>query len=566
MDCLEVRILVGSFLDSHDLCSCVRVSKLWHESFLPFIYDQAKPTSFHLHWRSFQPQLRHVRDLSIIRVTEPHEKAGFLKNCRRLVRLNFASDPYPAAIDYLIRLLQRNPQLVRVALWILEGTLYQKLWRTLVDDCPRLTEIELHGTNFQGESLIGFMNLTLRLTRLELGNCNLSHLLEWMSSPSPSPFGSAELQSNVYHSNDNRVVDDKDWPGFPVLHELIITGSYGNNTWMDQLQVFVRAPKLERLSWKIVDLKYTSSRVTSAEEFIPTLVRVLRQRTWPRLHSLEVTEDDLGRQSTLNDEQLAEILTLLPDGLKSFRIPGASFGLLAWQAIQRHLGTLRVLQLTEVPSWMVQGFLTSCPDLRELRGPTLNTSDLVRGVQADLAREKNAIAVAAMLAAKGLPEALMAPLPRKEVLLSADTKRKEVSASIENLDDDEWPTEEGLLSVPSLPEDQSPRPWICHRLKVLRITLRGHSKERELGKKGADAQAFQQLMQLKWLVELLLCPFEDALRVDGLNPRLVLGVDLGRDAEFRGHFINAARIRKYAVGQRLLEIWPGLTSCYFQRL
>jgi len=90
------------------------------------------------------------------------------------------------------------------------------------------------------------------------------------------------------------------------------------------------------------------------------------------------------------------------------------------------------------------------------------------------------------------------------------------------------------------------------------------SEDGELGKKEADAQAFQQLMQLKWLEELLLCPFKDARRVNGLNPRLVLGMDLGRDAEFRGHFNNAARIRKYAVGQRWLEIWPGLTSCYWQ--
>lgn len=94
----------------------------------------------------------------------------------------------------------------------------------------------------------------------------------------------------------------------------------------------------------------------------------------------------MGRRSSLNDDQLAEILTLLPNNLKSSCIPGADFGLLAWQAIQRHLETLQVLHLTKVPSLMVQGFLISCPDLRELRGPTVFTSDLVRGIEADQAR------------------------------------------------------------------------------------------------------------------------------------------------------------------------------------
>jgi len=64
---------------------------------------------------------------------------------------------------------------------------------------------------------------------------------------------------------------------------------------------------------------------------------------------------------------------------------------------------------------------------------TLNISDLVRGVQTDLARERNAIAVAAMLAAKGLSEALVVQLPGMAAIMATDLRRGASSSAINDL-------------------------------------------------------------------------------------------------------------------------------------
>ena len=185
----------------------------------------------------------------------------------------------------------------------------------------------------------------------------------------------------------------------------------------------------------------------------------------------------------------------------------------------------------------------------ELKGPTLNTSDLVRGIEADLARQENAVAVAAMLAERGLPETLMTLPPRKETSWNLQREggcaiSTSISASIKDM------SESGLL------EDQSPRPWVCHRLNVLRITLHRTSMEWNGERKKTDSQVFQQLSQLRCLRELFLCSFQNALRVHGLNPRLALGMDL-RHPEFRGQFINATKIRKHRMGSDCWRFGPG---------
>lgn len=566
MELHDIRLIVGSFLGTHDLCSCVRVSKPWHESFLPFLYAEAKPEPLRKHWASFSKQLFHVRNLNITSTVQPWAREGILKDCRRLVRLRFESNSLnentnpEAVLDYLIQLLQRNPQLIHVSLSL--TTPYDsKLWRVLVDDCPRLTEFGLYMTYFQGECLTGFMNLATRLTSLDLENCDLSQLLEWMSS-SPSPSSSTKIQNSNIVSDDS---NNNNWPGFPVLRTLRIAGQNRiNSDWMDQFQIFVRAPRLESLEWNVTDLHFPSVPEDFSGKSIPMLLHMLRQRPWPRLNSLEVKEEYVGPQLSILDDDLAQILTLLPDGLKSLRIPKSRFGLLTWQAIQRHLGTLQVLQLN-APSWMVQGFLTSCPKLRELKGPDLNTSDLVRGVQSDLARRQNANIVAAMLVDRGLPRALIDQLLPQKVFLATDTESGRVSSGIAKSPDKNNLKEEGdPLSVPTGLEYPFPRPWVCHRLKVFHISLVRDIMERESDREEADAQILHQLRQMRYLEELYLCPLAGPQRFNGLSPRRMLGPEFG-PPDFRGHFTSAASIRKHPVGERLLEIWPGLTRCHWHK-
>ncbi|GJJ77182.1 hypothetical protein EMPS_09541 [Entomortierella parvispora] len=559
MELFEIRLLVGSFLGNHDLCSCACVSKLWHKSFLPFIYAQAESEPLFRQWNAFRLHLCHIRDISITQgiLGISLAKDGFLRDCRRLVRLRFESDPSPEALEYFVQLLQRNPLLVRLSPSIRGGARDPNLWKSIAEDCPRLTEIQLHSTNFEGAALTGFLNLASRLTKLTLSGCDLSAVLSWMSS---SSFVLPELQKIDRNNStgDNGGIssapDREDWSGFPVLRELVFSGYYDSESvWMGQLQIFVRAPKLEKLSWNLLHRQYPYDPYVlrgTSEEFIPTLVRLLRQRPWPRLSSLQVTEDYMARASSLDGDNLAEILTLLPDGLKNFSAPGGDFGLLAWQAIQRHLGTLEAINLTKIPSWMVQGFLTSCPELRELRGPTLLTSDLVRGSRAGQARKRNALAVALELAEKRLPETLMAQMFAKSTILKSDPPKDDFVL--------------GPATIAGLPGDLSPRPWVCYRLKVLQITLRKHHRERDEEGIQTDVQIFQQLTQMRWLQQLFLCPFQDARGIDGLNPRPVLGAEL-RPPDFRGQFDNATKIRRHHVGERLLEIWPGLTSCYWHR-
>ena len=84
MDLPELRSFVGSFLDNDDLMSCVRVSKLWHESFIPLLYAKARGPQLCKHWTAFEPRLCHVRDLQFSYFTDTDKLNSILENCTRL--------------------------------------------------------------------------------------------------------------------------------------------------------------------------------------------------------------------------------------------------------------------------------------------------------------------------------------------------------------------------------------------------------------------------------------------------------------------------------------------------
>jgi hypothetical protein len=68
MELPEIRLQIGGYLSIDDLASCVLVNKLWHGTFLPYLYFKCYTDVSIYHpqyWSSFKNNLQHTRNLNI---------------------------------------------------------------------------------------------------------------------------------------------------------------------------------------------------------------------------------------------------------------------------------------------------------------------------------------------------------------------------------------------------------------------------------------------------------------------------------------------------------------------
>jgi len=183
----------------------------------------------------------------------------------------------------------------------------------VLEDCPRLTELELTSAILEGDTLNRFLDLAPRLTRLKLERCRTG---------------------NPYVSWEN-------WPPFPELRDLTLRLEEFVS-WKDQLRLFERADKLESLSWH-----YGGTGLHHRDDFMKALDDLLCEGAWPRLVSLQLTEPQRGSMSVITDVLLARVLEHCPKGgLRRLILPSADFADRSWKAFGRHSMTIQVLTLS----------------------------------------------------------------------------------------------------------------------------------------------------------------------------------------------------------------------------
>ena len=114
MELLDIRLLVGSFLDNHTLTISIRVCRDWYDTLVPLLYTMGIERVYSLHWESFQPHLHHLRDLRIALFPSLTEQAEILNSCRNLNRLRMDLPLDGEGIEFREKILELNPNLVRV--------------------------------------------------------------------------------------------------------------------------------------------------------------------------------------------------------------------------------------------------------------------------------------------------------------------------------------------------------------------------------------------------------------------------------------------------------------------
>jgi len=525
MDLLEIRLNVGARLSNRDLASCVRVSKLWHQTFLPILYSTSNFTADEEAWTSFQPHLHYIRELTIYTEGTTADYDSLLSHCRLLstVQLTFHGDEDEEGDEkdweqeerlFYLQLLQQNQQLRQI---LLNGPLNPRsgaeVLATVALHCQRVVDLDLYRCSLTGDVLSKFLEIAPRLTKLDLCQC-------WPN----------RIQAGDFWDNDEEM-SSSPLPEFSALRELIvIVGGLGALSWKNVVQLFANSPRLEMMSWY-------GFGPNDVDTFVSKLCSTLRGRldqddghegsvegkwlhherpagSWPKLHSLGIMGLSGIYRSHFSDDLFAELLECCPNNLKTLTVPEVTIGPQAAEALQRHLGSLEVLHIPTSSS-LTQEILSTCTQLQEFRGGELYAHE-VMDIQSSGFRDKPIV------------------LPSFSSSLSPST-----ASSL-------------------------PRPWVCHKIRVLDMTLVRMPED------DANRFVFERLAQLKYLRFLGLCSFP-VEGLEGLTPKIIaqcLGLNKNDALWNRGgafNFFNegsqANLIQRWPWLQSLLEVWPVMDHC-----
>ncbi|KAG0259810.1 hypothetical protein BGZ95_004582 [Linnemannia exigua] len=134
-------------------------------------------------------------------------------------------------------------------------------------------------------------------------------------------------------------------------------GHAGHLAWM------MRCPNLTYLEWRTTNSKFPGLRLEKA----------IRQITWPKLDSFQLTG------ACYSDERVATLLQHLPPQ-HVFRLPSAQLSALSFSRLQeRHFSTLRILDMNgcvQFSSSMALAVLCGCPLLEDLSAYYLTVKDM----------------------------------------------------------------------------------------------------------------------------------------------------------------------------------------------
>ncbi|KAG0055462.1 hypothetical protein BGZ83_008467 [Gryganskiella cystojenkinii] len=191
MDILEIRLNVGSFLTKQELIVCIRLSRIWYETFIGLLHRYADASVIDENWSLFRPVLHHIREFRInflrFRCCSSTQAQQFLPQLRLLTRLHFEFARLGLLSEnqeLVMKLLQQNS--TRLQQLCLQGEARTEalptppgLFDLLVQSCSSsLTVLEVRNVSlgrddFENSRVLKliFYQLGTRLRRLVLLRC-----------------------------------------------------------------------------------------------------------------------------------------------------------------------------------------------------------------------------------------------------------------------------------------------------------------------------------------------------------------------------------------------------------
>ncbi|KAG0057706.1 hypothetical protein BGZ83_005645 [Gryganskiella cystojenkinii] len=451
MDIPEVLFICASFLDCGTLASCSRVSKQWHQTLIPVLYqcihDQNSPstealTHYAQHIRYLsrtinnleqkqeqeQQQQQHSKSLSVFsfRPVQCCNLKGLtltFKNCQE------DTEPWQAAI-----LVGLNPGLLKLKITD-DGRLVRPSWGQLFAQCGRhLQELVLSSVRLGPTETEQLLTLGPSLVKLELENSHIT----WSSTFTATP-------------------------QFPQLSQLIVRNGSDSTRAFDWIR---QCPKIELLYW---------DGFKSAAILNKTTCQTLRtHRQWASLQDITL----LSPRYPMSDSHVAAVLDSCGP-LRAVNVGCSRFYYTALSSMERHFGTLETLGLKYcrwIPSWMCRYIFESCSNLKSFYGGVIDAHDLVVGRGAESSRERQF----------------------KEDSKADEKHLEKITASKDGVKEENEDLEELKSIMARYATAREPvgeiRPWVCLDLVHLETNVRIQGAGR-----GWDGHVFERISKLQKL-------------------------------------------------------------------
>ncbi|KAF9171980.1 hypothetical protein BGX21_006134 [Mortierella sp. AD011] len=328
----EIRLEIGRYLKKSTLTRCASVCRDWNQSFTPLLYSAVELTEK----PGANPPveaLRHhetlIKSMSVaMDKLDPVYSHLLLPNLKTLdLDLSLPSN----TIEPMIR---NNSGIVFLKLSGIPVNDQTMVWKS-VARLPHLEELTIRNQSVYDKKALW-------------SACRRLKKLTFIHSKVERPLDSTIAGTPLEQTAD-----------FDLLRDLTISGC---RFYMPaELMLITKCQNLERLEWKI-DRHTTGDDETTlyAQDFIKNLA----SRKWPNMKSLAI------KFPRNNDTVFAEVIRAFDNRtLEELDVLATNFGRLAFNALENHFLTLRVLNILNCPnltSVNILEILVSCPHLQSL--------------------------------------------------------------------------------------------------------------------------------------------------------------------------------------------------------
>ncbi|KAI1314560.1 hypothetical protein EDD11_001989 [Mortierella claussenii] len=336
---------IAHYLCKADQARCLRVCKVWHVAFVPFLWhsfdiDHSKLALGFKRTPRAVDQIKHSKFIKEVSV-QGKSLHYLLHHCPILTQLSITS-----AIDLSSMTMLHKPALTKLRLHSVQFVDEPGFWKVAATELLHLQVLELSQVNLGTEAMDDFWSICTRLEELQL---NLDRI------------GRGPLPTEL----------------FPRLRQLDV--SHVDDITQEEMHHWVlRCPQLQSL------------RLMGQQPGVPNVMisTVNIRDGWPLLDSLDLMA------TYIPDKDLAAILSGMTR-VKRLSVFMTGFGPLSFAALRPHFHGLEILSLPiynpidgderVITSQMTLEVLTSCPKLINFAGGYARAEDLLRDENKDKA-------------------------------------------------------------------------------------------------------------------------------------------------------------------------------------
>ncbi|KAK3810179.1 MAG: hypothetical protein J3Q66DRAFT_373217 [Benniella sp.] len=327
----EILLGVASYVPVHNLPACARVSKIWHQAFIPLIWKDVRLfTDGAIPLGAIHSHGKFVKNLQICcRVKQEHVAL----NCQNLTSV-YVSRLCADSLEFITK----HPSVTQLRfLEPIRGL--SGYWDKLIG-LPNLKDLRVVVLEVMEQDADTFWQLCTRLERLDMGHPRVLVRGNLSSMEFPSLY---ELRMNGLHESDVRLV-------------------------LDFMQ---RCPNLRSLRWALTE--------SVLQLFAQGFVQLYSAGTWPHLQNLSARLSGSGDYG--DDSDLSKVIGVM-QRITSFKASSFSFTPELMDLFRPHfsnLQNLNVCQATTFTSAMTQEVMSSCPLLTSFKGVTIDAIDITQG-------------------------------------------------------------------------------------------------------------------------------------------------------------------------------------------